>query len=166
MSDLPARQPLSPEQEDYLRGRPPGEAVIFALRKLLTTDRKLLEIDANERSITFRFAMHLQSQLQDWEVDCEFNRDGVEPKKLGHLELYPDSEDEEAKTVFPDVIAHRRGSKENFLVVEFKKSTSHVDPNIDRRKLLGYKRQLGYVHALFVVVSTGGQANIAVLEWI
>ncbi|MEB5488943.1 hypothetical protein QMA78_00015 [Burkholderia pseudomallei] len=157
---------MSPEQEDYLRSRPPGEAVIFALRKLLTIDRRLLEIDANERSITFRFAMHLQSQLQDWEIDCEFNRDGVEPKKLGHLELYPDGEDEEAKTVFPDVIAHRRGSKDNFLVVEFKKSTGNVDPNIDRRKLLGYKRQLGYMHALFIVVGTGGQANIGVLEWI
>ena len=110
--------------------------------------------------------MHLQVYLQNWEIDCEFNRDGVEPKKLGHLELYPDSEDEEAKTVFPDVIAHRRGTKQNFLVLEFKKSTSHVDREIDRRKLLGYKSQLGYTHALFIEVGTGGQASIAALEWI
>lgn len=70
------------------------------------------------------------------------------------------------KTVFPDVIAHRRGTKQNFLVLEFKKSTSHVDRETDRRKLLGYKRQLGYAHALFIEVGTGGQANIAALEWI
>ncbi len=165
-SPVPAEGSLSAEQEHYLRRHLPGEAVIFALRTLLERDGRLLEIDANERSITFRFAMHLQSQLQDWEIDCEFNRDGVEPKKLGHLELYPDSEDAEAKTVFPDVIAHRRGTKENFLVVEFKKSTSHVDRDIDRRKLFGYKRQLGYTHALFVVVGTGGQTNVASLEWI
>jgi hypothetical protein len=140
--------------------------MITALRTLLERDGYLLDIDANERSITFRFAMHLQSHLPDWDVDCEFNRDGVAPKKLGHLGLYPDSEDEEAKTVFPDVIAHRRGTKENFLVVEFKKSTSHVDHDIDRRKLLGYKRQLGYIHALFIVVGTGGRPSIDALEWI
>ena len=157
---------LTTEQEAYLRLHPPGEAIIHALRVLLECDARLLDIDANERSITFRFAMYLQSQLTDWEVDCEFNRDGVEPKRLGHLELYPDSEDNEAKTVFPDVIAHRRGTKENFLVVEFKKSTSCVDRDIDRRKLVGYKRQLGYAYALFVEVGTGGQANIARVEWV
>lgn len=157
--------PLSAEQEALLRPLPPGPAVILALHDLLERDSYLLDIDANERSITFRFAMYLQAHLRDWEVDCEFNRDSIEPKRLGHFELYPGNDDEEAKTVFPDVIAHRRGTKENFLVVEFKKSTSRVDRNIDRRKLLGYKRQLGYAHALFVEVGTGGKANIAMLEW-
>lgn len=157
---------LTSEQEVYLRLHPPGEAIIKALRVLLEQDRHLLDIDANERSITFRFAMHLQPQLTDWEVDCEFNRDGVDPKRLGHLELYPDSEDDDAKTVFPDVIAHRRGTKDNYLVVEFKKSTSRVDRDIDRRKLVGYQRQLGYAYALFVEVGTGGQANIAHVEWV
>lgn len=158
-------RPLTAEQEAALLQHAPGEAVLRALRDLLQCDSRLLHIDANERSITFRFAMHLQVYLPDWEVDCEFNRDGVEPKRLGHLELYPDSEDEEAKTVFPDVIAHRRGTTQNFLVLEFKKSTSHVNREIDRRKLLGYKQQLGYAHALFIEVGTDGQANIAALEW-
>lgn len=161
-----AFRPLTAEQEAVLHQQAPGEAVLFALRDLLEYDNRLLHVDANERSITFRFAMPLQQYLQDWEIDCEFNRDGVEPKRLGHLELHPDSEDEEAKTVFPDVIAHRRGTKQNFLVLEFKKSTSHVNREIDRRKLLGYKRQLGYAHALFIEVGTGGQANVSALEWI
>lgn len=160
-----AFRPLTAEQEALLRLHPAGEAVRRALCDLLERDNRLLCIDANERSITFRFAMHLQTHLQDWEIDCEFNRDGVEPKKLGHLGLYPDSEDDEAKTVFPDVIAHRRGTKENFLVLEFKKSTSRIDRQIDRQKLLGYKRQLGYAHALFVEVGTGDQASVAILEW-
>lgn len=137
-----------------------------ALVDLLEHDHHLLWIDANERSVTFRFAMHLQTHLHDWQIDCEYNRDGVEPKKLGHLGLYPDSEDDEAKTVFPDVIAHRRGTKDNFLVLEFKKSTSRIDRQIDRQKLLGYKRHLGYTHALFVEVGAGEQANVAALEWI
>ena len=157
---------LSVAQRDYLGLHTPGEAVIHALSDLLTHDYHLLNVDANERSITFRFAIYLQARLPDWMVDCEFNRDGVEPKRLGHLELYPDSEDEEAKTVFPDVIVHRRGTKENYLVIEFKKSTSRVDRQIDIRKLGGYKQQLGYKHALFIEVGTGGQACVAALEWV
>lgn len=108
----PSNHALSREQETLLLIHPPGEALRLALRDLLKHDSHLLEIDANERSITFRFAMYLQAYLQDWDVDCEFNRDGVEPKKRGHLGLHPDSEDEDAKTVFPDVIAHRRGTKD------------------------------------------------------
>ncbi|HGM7114920.1 TPA: hypothetical protein ACKQEX_003754 [Serratia marcescens] len=56
----------------------------------------------------------------------------------------------EAKTIFPDVIVHRRVTRQNHLVLEFKKSTSLVDRQIDLRKLRGYKQQLGYEQALFV----------------
>jgi len=49
--------------------------------------------------------------------------------------------------------------------LEFKKSTSHVDRQIDLRKLRGYKQQLGYEHALFVEVGTEGKAIITALEW-
>ncbi|MHB9784414.1 hypothetical protein [Stenotrophomonas maltophilia] len=156
---------LSNEQIQYLSQHLPGEAVARALSELLGNDNDLLGIDANERSITFRFAMYLQQHFPDWTVDCEYNRDGTDPKRLGHLELYPDSEDDEAKTVFPDVIVHRRGTRDNYLVLEFKKSTSRIDRQIDLRKLRGYKQQLGYEHALFVEVGTEGQAIITMLEW-
>lgn len=161
MNDL-----LTPEQIQFLRLCPYGDAIIFALLNLLKHDRYLLEANANERSITFRFAMYLQSQIPEWTVDCEYNRDGIDPKRLGHLDIFPDSDDEEARTVFPDVIVHHRGTNENQLVVEFKKSTSHVDRNIDLKKLRGYKQQLEYRHALFVEVSAGGRAGISRLEWI
>ena len=156
---------LSEDQIEYLSQHPPGEAVARALSELLGNDNDLLGIDANERSITFRFAMYLQQHFPDWAVDCEYNRDGTDPKRLGHLELYPDSEDDEAKTVFPDVIVHRRGTRNNYLVLEFKKSTCRIDRQIDLRKLRGYKQQLGYEHALFVEVGTEGQAIITMLEW-
>lgn len=99
-------------------------------------------------------------------ADCEYNRDGVDPKRLEYLPLCPDSEDDDAKTVFPDVIVHRRGRPQNYLVIEFKKSTSRVDSAIDLVKLRGDKKQRGYKFALFVVVGTSGQANIAHLEWV
>src|SRR5262245_34727921 len=110
--------------------------------------------------------MFLQTRLGEWAVDCEFNRDGVDPKKLGHLDIYPSDEDTEAKTVFPDVIVHKRGTKENYLVLEFKKSSSTVAKQVDVQKLQGYKKQLGYAYALFVKVGTDGQASVLDLEWI
>ena len=156
---------LTPAQIRYLNQCEPGEPVSHALSELLFNDHDLLSIDANERSITFRFAMYLQLSFPGWTVDCEYNRDSIEPKRLRHLELYPDSEDVEAKTVFPDVIVHRRGTRQNHLVLEFKKSTSRVDREIDLLKLRGYKQQLGYEHALFVEVGTEGQSIITALEW-
>ena len=157
---------LSPEQIQYLNRHSPGDAVAHALSELLVSDQDLLAIDANERSITFRFAMYLQPYFPGWTVDCEYNRDGIEPKRLGDLGLYPYSDDDEAKTVFPDVIVHRRGTRENHLVLEFKKSTSRVDKAIDLRKLQGYRQQLGYQHALFVEVGTEGRAAITALQWV
>lgn len=156
---------ISAEHAAYLRSVDVGESVLTALRQLLVDDRVLLLIDANERSICFRFAMYLQQQFNEWTVDCEYNRDDIEPKRLSHLGLTPDSEDDEAKTVFPDVIVHHRKSKMNLLVIEFKKSTSTVSRQIDHDKLVGYKKQLGFDHALFVEVGTRDQASLASLQW-
>lgn len=150
---------------EQLRARAPGNAVLAALRELLEHDAYLLEWDVNERSIAHRFAMYLQAQFSNWDVDCEYNRDGVNPKRIGHLGLDPDAEDTEGKTVFPDIIVHRRGTGDNHLVIEIKKSTSAVDRNIDRQKLEGYMRDLNYTFALFVEFQVG-EADVAVVAWI
>ena len=70
-----------------------------------------------ERSIVFRFAHYLDNLISDDEdlrqlnVDCEYNRNGNQPKKLK-----PDGNGK-----YPDVILHERGSNEyNTLVIEFK----------------------------------------------
>jgi hypothetical protein len=87
-------------------------------------------------------------------------------KRLGHLGLNPDEADDQAQTVFPDVIVHRRGTDANLLVIEFKKSTSPIDREADIRKLREYRAQLGYQHALFVELGIGEHPSISALEWI
>jgi hypothetical protein len=146
----------------------PGHAVLAALERLLALDEYLLKVDANERSISYRFGMYLQSELPDYHVDCEYNRDGVEPKRIGHVDLNPNSEDTEGKTVFPDIIVHIRGEKRNYLVIEFKKSSSTVDRSIDFQKLRGYKgdQRLRYEHALFVELTVGEHPDVARAEWV
>jgi hypothetical protein len=77
---------------EYLRTQEPGEAVVAAIVQFLGEDSYLLEVDANERSMSHRFGMFLQSQLPEWHVDCEYNRDGVDPKRIEYLGLVPDDE--------------------------------------------------------------------------
>ena len=44
----------------------------------------------------------------------------------------------------PTLSSTAGGSRENYLVIEFKKSTNRVDREIDLAKLRGYKEQLAY----------------------
>lgn len=44
-----------------------------ALHTLTERDTFILKKAANERAISFRLAMHLQSVFPNWDVDCEFN---------------------------------------------------------------------------------------------
>ena len=145
-----------------------GQAVMTALERLLVDDEHLLRVDANERSIPYRLGMYLQAALPCYQVDCEYNRTGIDPKRIDLRHPQLDSEDTEGKTVFPDVIAHIRGTTHNYLVVEFKKSSSTVDRNFDFQKLRGYKGddRLGYEHALFIELSVGKQSGIARAEWV
>lgn len=144
----------------------PGAAVLYALETLLKRDAYLLEVDANERSISHRLAMYLQAHFAELDVDCEYNRDGIEPKKLRHLNLSPDSEDTDAQTVFPDVIVHVRGTRKNYLVIEMKKSTNNVPRKIDYAKLEGYKRELGYTYALFVELKVREDIGLSTVDWV
>lgn len=127
------------------------QRVLRALDMLLERDRFLLVADLNERSITHRLAMYLQSLFPEWHVDCEYNRDGHDPKELYLPQIGAGEYDTDATTVYPDIIVHQRDSSNNLLVIEAKKTTSRRESQYDVVKLEQYQRQLGYRHALFVV---------------
>ena len=94
------------------------------LLKLKKNDWKLLKSDVNERSITHKLAIYLQENFPNFDVDCEYNRDGLDPKMLNLPVSNILDNDTEAKTVFPDIIIHERGTKNNILVIEVKKSSN------------------------------------------
>lgn len=131
-------------------------AVVRALQSLLREDAQLLEANANERSITHKLAEHLQREFPQWHVDCEYNRDGHEPKRL-RLPVRSDvaSDDTEARTVFPDVIVHHRDTDDNFLVLEAKKANNTEGDAEDKQKLAAFRNELGYKVAVFVLFVTG-----------
>jgi hypothetical protein len=119
-----------------------------ALRQLSVLDSHLLQHDANERAITHRLAVYLANHFDGWEVDCEYDQLGDAPSRLfSELERQlaevsgeePLTRDTMGRTVYPDVIVHRRGTQENLLAIEVKKSTNPVPGDFDRTKLAGYK---------------------------
>lgn len=134
--------PISNDVIKSLTAVEPGGAVWDALQTLLEQDADLLRLDANERSITHRFAMYLQALLPDWHVDCEYNRDGHDPKRVALPTLHPLDDDADAQTVFPDVIVHHRGTDKNYLVIEFKKLGGRFSDHTDLEKLAAYKADL------------------------
>jgi hypothetical protein len=141
--------------------------LVRAIQRLETLDEGLLLVDVNERTITHRLAVYLEHEFPDWHVDCEYNRDGHDPKRLNlAVEHDVSTEDEQGRTVFPDVIVHRRETNSNLLVIEAKKSTSAKRGIDDRDKLQAYLTQLGYHYGAFVVFGTGHNAESTTIEFL
>jgi hypothetical protein len=130
---------------NYPAGAEVRRRVIAAIVDLHSCDSDLLYRDVNERSITHKLAEHLQRGFSDWHVDCEYNRDGDDVKRL-ELPLRGEltsTEATEARTVFPDIVVHRRGTDHNLVVVEVKKHGGAVDTK-DREKVEAFVTSPGY----------------------
>jgi hypothetical protein len=89
---------------------------------------------------THRLALYLQDTFKGWDVDCEYNRNRYDTKKLImgddiHLKVETtQTDDEQGKTVYPDIIVHRRGTDHNLLVSEVQRtsiSINFVNTNIN-----------------------------------
>ncbi len=135
------------------------------LKKLRKLDKGLLDINVNERSITHKLAEYLQQNLPEFNVDCEYNRFEGSIKKL---ELPKDEinwDDTEAKTVFPDIIIHKRGIQDkNILVIEVKKSSNTNPGDFDRNKLQRFRQEkYRYSYGLFLRIDLDGKNDE--LEW-
>jgi hypothetical protein len=151
------------------------EKVQVSLRKFWAKDIALIQVNANERSISHKLAQYLEEQFKGWDVDCEYNRYGDDEKKVlneelfGHWKSFPVRvNDEDAKSIFPDIIVHHRRTSDNLLVVEVKKSTTDWNSELDVQKLMALTRQkykYGYKFGLRLVISMNGDATANNLEW-
>lgn len=131
------------------------ELVNASLEAFIARDIHLLKVNAGERSITHGLAEHLRVLFKGWDVDCEYNRDGHDPKKVP-LPKRHNPELIENTCVYPDIIVHIRGSKNNLLIIEAKKSSNRDQDAIefDRIKLRSYIKHLGYQVGLFITLKT------------
>ena len=114
-----------------------------ALSQFCSVDQYLIERDVSERGVCHHLARHLERVFPHWDVDCEFNRHIDEIKRLT---IGP---------VFPDIIIHCRGTDNNLLVIEVKKSTNPKPDRCDLDRLEGFKNTFGYRYAVFIKLRTG-----------
>lgn len=135
----------------------------IAVDMLKCKDLFLLQKDVNERGITHKLAEYLQQQFPEYNVDCEYNRmknqkmdDKYITKKLNLPIVDLRSNDTTAKTVYPDIIIHKRGTENNLVVIEIKKKLSDEDKKYDINKLEAFKKQLGYKNSLFIEFDNKG----------
>jgi hypothetical protein len=136
-----------------------------AIDKLLDRDALLLQNDAAERAITAKLSCYIQEQFDDWNVDCEYNRDFNSVKRL--KEICNPSNNENGASVYPDIIVHHRMTAYNFLVVEVKKTTNTESNDCDLMKLEAFRVELGYEHGLFIRFRAGVEdIGIEEMQWV
>jgi len=136
-----------------------------AASDLRDNDAYLLEVNVSERCIAHKFAEYINIRLKlhpdyntvGYAVDCEYNRDGIDPKTIPRRFR---SKDDDGKTYpYPDVVIHRRGAAgPNLLAVEIK-LTSNVNIGDDvaytKWKLDEYREHLKYQFSLYICFITG-----------
>ncbi len=135
------------------------------LASFLSVEADLFINNASEQAMTHRLAVLLEKDFSEWNIDCEYNRNQDEVKRL----IYAISSEHhvEAKDVVPDIIIHERMTENNLLVIEVKKSTNLETDEKDLAKLRAFKEQLGYQNAFFVRFLVGtDQPGIQHMEWV
>ena len=122
------------------------ESIRIACELLLEEDWDLFTHEVHERTLTQNLARHLEEFFKDFSVDCEYNRDGNDPKEI------PQNDPENpTKKVIPDIIIHKRGCNDhNLVVIEAKKDANDCNMEKDRVKLLGIRETLKYHRAFFI----------------
>jgi hypothetical protein len=153
------------------------DKVIGALGLFYARETFLLEKDAGERALAHRLAVHLESRFLGWDVDCEYNRLG-ERRLLLPKATIVSTDDDIGKSVYPDIVVHRRTVPENLLAIEIRKGGNYQPLEHDRHKLraltdphlwfayrIGLLLVLGKKRVNAVELYAGGVACRASADW-
>lgn len=133
------------------------------INSLAFKDGSLFSPLEGEHTIANKFAYWLQGEFTDWNVDTEYRHimDGTSEtarEKVAFLWMrryrgriiYHDEPEE--RKVIPDIIIHHRGTTDNLMAIEIKKSNNRKEIEFDYEKLRAYREfePLRYRYALFV----------------
>ena len=133
-----------------------------AVVQVIRSDRILLELDVTERALSYRIAHYMHDPAlvpPPLSIDCEYNRHFGDPKRLYLPPRDAFDREIQATTVFPDIIVHERNSDaRNFLAIEMKKPGGSLD--YDRLKLLGFRRELGYLHTAHLILGLDANGDL------
>jgi len=148
-----------------------------AVEQLYARDADLFARDLGERTLTHRLAVHLERQFPDWNIDCDYNRLGDRTWLLPKGSIVS-TDDEFGKSIYPDIVVHRRAVPDNLLAVEVRKARNHQPLEHDRAKLramtdphlwfayrIGICLMLGRHSVTATEVFVGGDADAALSQW-
>jgi hypothetical protein len=108
--------------------------VVTALEEFYLRETFLFERDLGEHTLTHRLAVHIEKQFPGWDVDCDYNRLGERTLRLPHGTIVS-TDDQFAKSIYPDIVVHQREIPNNLLAIEVRKAANHQPPEHDRHKL-------------------------------
>ncbi len=150
--------------------------VVAALSEFYAREAYLFEKDLGERTLTHRLAVQLETQFPDWEVDCDYDRLGERTLLLPRGSIVS-TDDHLGKSVYPDIVVHRRELPHNLLAIELRKAINHQPPQHDRHKLRALTDPslwFAYGAGLYLVLArqnvvadvyVGGAIDQALSEW-
>jgi hypothetical protein len=110
------------------------DKVVSALREFYARESFLFEKDLGERAVTHRLAVYIERQFPGWEVDCDYDRLGERTLRMPKAAIVS-TDDHLGKSIYPDIVVHRRAVPDNLLAVEVRKATNHQPPEHDQHKL-------------------------------
>ncbi len=133
-----------------------------AIEELFNKDYMILEreFNINEITVSHRLGMFLGHCFLEFDVDCEYNRMANNQRDFTEGDYWAKTlnlsvegnisgEDDEAKTVFPDIIIHKRKEPINLAVIEVKMKWKNSRKDFDYQKLRAYKVDLKYQFAVY-----------------
>jgi hypothetical protein len=158
------------------------EIVRNGIATLKAKDYLLLKNDISERAISHKLAVYLNDKFPGLDVDCEYNGHAKSDnnkkyimilrqriKELGKLRD-SDKDDELLKrSVYPDIIVHKRAKERNLLIIEIKK-INNADAAFDREKVCRYtspedENHLNYELGALIIFTTGKEEIPHTIEW-
>ena len=108
--------------------------LVAALREFYARESYLFERDLGERAVTHRLAVQIEEQFSGWDVDCDYNRLGERTLRLPKGTIVS-TDDALGKSIYPDIVVHKRAVPNNLLAVEVRKAANHQPVEHDRHKL-------------------------------
>ena len=128
--------------------------VIECIHKLWSSDEILFTEHCHERTITHKLAQYLQESFNGWDIDVEYNRkvstDGM-PFVVKMFNGTP---------IFPDIIIHHRGTRENLIVIEMKMKGSMKKDRIKLEGLTLHSGGYGYECGLLIKFNSPGKCKM------
>src|SRR5258705_890136 len=130
------------------------EKIIFKGYGVLRKEQPLLltkAFNVNERTIAAELSSIISKDIENYEVNAEYNRmtdeNGVQiPKRI-----YLNHNDKDQSLAYPDIIIHhQKDGKHNLLVIEIKMQWKNDGKEDDLKKIKAYMNELNYSYGLYL----------------